>query len=428
MRPRTMWKAALAIGASSIGLGLVGSTASATEGYFQPGYSAVQKSLSGTGVANPEDAMTLAINPAGLTSVGQEFEAGISYFSPYRQYTVTGGPGFVAPGTVKSGQEHFGIPGLAYSHPIDADSSWGVAIYANGGMNTSYPGSTPNPACGPFSGVYCGFKTGVNMNQLFVSVGYARKHGDWSFGVAPIFAIQQFSAKGLGAFAPISASPANLTNNESDYTYGAGVRAGAIWTVSPTVRVGISAATPIWMTKIKKYKGLFVDGGSFDIPWNVSAGVAWDATPDVTLMADYKRIFYSSVPSVGRSTLFTGAPLGSANGPGFGWKDVNVVSLGGEWRASPQWTVRAGYAHNDNPIGSADVTLNILAPGVITDHFSGGVSYKLTDRDTIDLTGLYAPKHSVSGIEVTPFGPNPGRTITLSMHQYDVTVGYRRRF
>ena len=43
---------------------------------------------------------------------------------------------------------------------------------------------------------------------------------------------------------------------------------------------------------------------------------------------------------------------------------------------------------------------------------------------TIDLAGTYVPTNSVSGPEVTPAGPT-GRTITLSMHQYDVTVEWR---
>ncbi len=114
---RTAALAAAALG--FIAAASLATPAFATEGYFQPGYSAIQKSLAGTGVANPEDAMTLAINPAGLTSVGQEFEFGLSLFSPYRHYTTTG-PGFVAPGTVDSGWEHFLVPGIAYSQPIDA--------------------------------------------------------------------------------------------------------------------------------------------------------------------------------------------------------------------------------------------------------------------------------------------------------------------
>jgi long-chain fatty acid transport protein len=398
--------------------------ASATEGYFQPGYSANQKALAGTGVANADDAMTIAVNPAGLTAVGHEFEFGLSLFSPSRQYTVTGGPGFVAPGTVKSGWKHFVIPNFAYSQPITANSSWGIAIYGNGGMNTNYAGSVANPACGPYSGVYCGGKAGVNLNQVFISGDYAWRTGNFSFGIAPILAIQMFDAKGLGAFSAYSISPGNLTNRGISYSWGGGARLGMTWNASPTFRVAVAGNTPIWMSKFDKYKGLFANGGAFDIPASVTAGVAWDAAANWTLMADYKHIFYSDIPAVSDSTTKP-APFGSANGPGFGWSDVDVISVGAKWRVTPHWTLRAGYAHNNNPIGPEDVTLNILAPGVITNHISAGVSHKFGSGDSLDFSVLYAPQTTVSGIEMTPTGPNPGRTIKLAMHQWDITLGYR---
>lgn len=428
MSIRELKRAALAATAGAvIAAGFACPSAQATEGYFQPGYSAIQKSLAGTGVANPEDAMTLAINPAGLTSLDEQLEVGLSLFSPSRQYSESGGPGFVAPGTVKSGWNYFAIPYFAYSKPIDGHSSWGVAVYGNGGMNTDYPSAT-NPACGPGHGVFCGGKAGVNLSQLFISPGYAWNSGNFSLGVAPILAIQMFSDKGLVAFSPISASPANLTNNGISYSYGGGFRAGVEWKLSDTFRLGLSGATPMWMTKFDKYKGLFADGGAFDIPASVTAGIAWDVAPAWTVMVDYKHIFYSDVPAVGRSTLFTGIPFGAKNGPGFGWSDVDVISLGADWRVAPNWTLRAGYAHNTNPISSNDVTLNILAPGVVTDHVSAGLSWRTGDHSSFDFSAIYVPTHSVSGIEVTPAGPNPGRTIELSMHQWDATVGYRYDF
>ena len=405
---------------------LTATPALATQGYFQPGYSAIQKSLAGSGVANPEDAMTLAVNPAGLTAVGQQLEIGVSLFAPSRQYTATG-PGFVAPGTVKSGWDNFLIPGIAYSQPIDAQSSWGVAMYANGGMNTDYAAGTVNPACGGGSGVFCAGKAGVNLNQLFVSAGYAWKSDNWSFGIAPIFALQMFSANGLAAFSAYSSSAANLTDNGISYSAGGGVRAGVLGTLSPTLRLGIAASTPMWMSDFSKYKGLFAGGGGFDVPANVTAGLAWDADPDWTLMADYKHIFYSDVNSVGNSSRIQ-LPFGADKGPGFGWHDVDAISIGAEWRAAEDWTLRAGYAHNNDPIGSNDVTLNILAPGVVTDHITGGLSHKFDQNSSLDLSVLYAPQASVSGIEVSPLGPNPGRTIKLAMHQWDFTLGYRYQF
>lgn len=421
------------LSAAALACGALTVPAQATEGYFMPGYSAPQKAQAGTGVANPEDAMTLAINPAGLASIGEELEIGVSLFSPDRKYTATG-PGFVAPGGMSSGSvasrnKFFLVPGFAYSSPIDEHSSWGVAMYANGGMNTDYP-AVANASCPPgMSGVFCGGKTGVNLNQMFVSAGYAWKSGDLSLGIAPTFALQMFEANGLGLFGMmgLSSDPANLTDRGISYSYGGGIKAGAIWSVMPNLRLAVSGSTPMWMTKFTKYKGLFAGGGGFDIPANVTAGVAFDATPDVTLMVDYKHIFYGGVESV--SNPMTNPDFfGSDDGPGFGWEDVDVISAGIAWKLTPDFTLRAGYAHNNNPIDKDDVTFNILAPGVVTDHISAGFSQKLSEHSTIDFAALYVPAHSVSGIEITPMGANPNRTIKLEMYETDFTIGYRYRF
>ena len=434
MHRHSVRKAALAGAAGALIAGvLAGTPASATEGYFQHGYSAIQKAEGGAGVANPEEAMTLATNPAGLVDVGNSVEAGLSWFSPHRQYSVTPvtgpGGGFVAPvpagGTVKSDWNNFAMPNIAYSSQINDHSAWGFAMYGNGGMNTNYP-NVANGACAFFgggSGVYCGGKAGVNLMQMFITAGYAWRSGNLSFGVAPTFTLQMFDAKGLIAFSGLSSSPGNMTSGKISYSYGGGVRVGAIWTLSPTFRLGLSGATPTWMSKFGKYKGLFADGGGFDIPANVTVGGAWDASPAVTLMLDYKHIFYSDVNSVGDSSSVP-KPFGANGGPGFGWHDVDVIAFGANWKVAPGWTLRGGYAHNTNPIGAADVTLNILAPGVVTDHITAGVSAQVTDSSTIDLSGTYVPENSVSGPEVTPFGPT-GRTIALSMYQYDVTVEWR---
>jgi long-chain fatty acid transport protein len=65
-------------------------------------------------------------------------------FSPDRQYTVSGDPsGFpgtfgLAPGTVESGSTLFGIPSFGANWMGGDNSSFGVALYGNGGMNTDY--------------------------------------------------------------------------------------------------------------------------------------------------------------------------------------------------------------------------------------------------------------------------------------------------
>ena len=386
--------------------------ANATEGYFQTGYGTIQKAQSGAGVANPEDAMALSVNPAGLVHVGRQFEAAFTLFSPHRGYEAT--PGMVASGSITSTQDIFLMPNMAWSSPIDAQSAWGVALFGNGGMNTNYQ-----------TNVFGGGQTGVNLEQMFLTVGYARKMGDFSIGIAPVVAMQKFRATGLAGFGMMgfSSNPNALSNNGDDYAWGAGLRAGFQWNLMPTFRVAMSGQTPIWSTKFTDYAGLYADGGSFDIPANVTAGIAWDVTPSVTVMVDYRHIFYGGVPAIANSsrapTLF-----GASGGPGFGWKDVDVIALGVAWKATKDLTLRAGYSHNTNPVQSSDVLLNILAPGVVTDHLSAGLTYAWSKNLEIDFAAAYVPTSTVTGSN----SMMPSQTIKLTMDQWEASLGLRYKY
>lgn len=431
---KTLGASTLALSAAAAGW----TTASATEGYFQHGYGVRQKALGGAGVADSRDGMALTINPAGIVNVGPQLQVGLSLFSPRRSFTGTGLGGFTPAGTTESGSEYFPIPAFSYVHPIDADSAFAIAAFGNGGMNTSYD-AVANPACvsPPLpsdSGVFCGGASGVNLNQLFISAGYARRFNDrFSLGVAPIFAIQAFEAQGLAAFTfnsmgqPLTVDPAALTDNETDYSTGFGVRLGAEFALTPNFRIGAAYQSPIYMSEFDDYAGLFAEQGDFDIPQNYTIGVAYDASPELTLMFDYRHIDYADVASVGNSPLNM-AQFGSDNGPGFGWADVDAYKFGAEWRPNEQWTLRGGYAFNNNPIGPDEVTLNILAPGVVEQHITGGFSYQVNERNTFEFSAMYAPNESISGIEVTPEGPNPNRTIELEMDQFDLTFGWTFHF
>ena len=404
-----------------------GQPAKATDGYFQMGFGARQAGLGGAGVADSRDAMSQTLNPAGLIGIANQWQIGVSGFLPYRGYDASG-TFFVAPGSVDSNSDFFLIPNFAVSHQIDGDSAWGVSLYGNGGMNTNYPAvanPSPNPMCGP--GVFCAGKAGVDLMQAFLSVDYARQFGPVKIGVAPTFAIQRFKSYGLAAFSGISADPAHLTDNGYDFSYGGGLRAGLEWDAMPGLRFGLSGQTKMYMTRFDKYAGLFADRGSFDIPAAVTAGVAVDVAPKLTLMADYQRIFYGDIDSIADPSSVP-LPLGSKGGPGFGWHDVDVFKIGAEWRATDRWALRAGYAYTDNPIGSSDVTFNILAPGIVRHHITAGASYKVSDRDTIEFAGIYVPDSKLSGQEVTPAGATPGSNITVHMHQYQFSLSWTRRY
>jgi len=402
-------------------LGGTGGAANATDGYFQVGFGMRQSGMGGAGAADSTDAMAQTLNPAGIVGIGDQWQVGAAAFMPFRGYEASG-TGFVAGGTVDSMAEVFVMPNFGYVRQIDAESAWGISVYGNGGMNTTYsaiPNATPGCTGGPnMPGVFCGGQAGVDLMQAFVSVDYARDLGAVKVGIAPTFAVQRFKAQGLSAF--------GITEDSYDYSFGGGLRGGIEWEAMPGLRFAVAGQTKMYMTKLDKYAGLFAEQGGFDIPGQITAGVAFDATPDLTLAFDYQRIFYSAVPSIANSSVPV-APFGADNGPGFGWHDVDVFKIGAEWTASEQLTLRAGYAYSDNPVQSGDVMLNILAPGVTQHHITAGASYKMSEKNTLDVFGMYVPETKISGPELNGGVPTGG-AITLNMHQILFGFGLTRTY
>ncbi len=396
--------------------------AQATEGYFSLGYSPVERGMAGAGVAYGQDAMSAAVNPAGVADVGEELSMGLQLFAPERGYTGTG-TFSIAPGTWESDKPIFFVPNIAYNKPLANGAVLNFAAYGNGGMNTTYE-NVANPNC--VDGVFCGGDAGVDLTQLFLAATYANKVGRLSYGISPTIAVQAFEATGLAALSPNSVDPTAFSDNGHDFSYGVGLKLGLQYAISDSLTLGLAGQTKFDMSEFDDYAGLFEGGGDFDIPAYISVGLAYMppmAHGDVTLLLDYQKIFYSDVASVGNA--MNAALFGSDGGPGFGWDDVEVVRLGVEWRASDDMTWRAGYAHATNPIGSDDVTLGVLAPGIVEDHFAFGGSKQVSDRDRIDFSIAYVPENTISGpVDVTMEGGD----VELYMSQISASIGWTRSF
>jgi long-chain fatty acid transport protein len=401
---------------------LVAPAALATNGYFMHGQGTLTKATAGAGVAFPREALDLANNPAAAALLDGGYTVELSLFSPDRQYTIDGAPSAqpqtfgLTPGTVESKSNYFPMPSFGFNQKLSDSSGYGVTMIAHGGMNTDYRTNT----------FYGSSHTGVDLAQMFISGTYARRiHPNHALGISAVGVVQRFKASGLEAFSAFSSDPASLTGNGYDWSYGAGVQLGYLGYLTPNFSVGATYTPKISMSSFDEYKGLFADGGSFDIPSQVTAGVAFEATDKVTLVGDYQRIHYSDVRSVG-NPLFPNLmqqPLGAESGAGFGWKDINVYKLGVDWQATTDWGFRAGYSKSDQPIPESEVLFNILAPGVIEQHFTVGASKALATRPgKINFGFMYAPS-------VTVTGPNPlempgQQDIELTMNEWQFDVSY----
>lgn len=393
-------------------VGLLASAAHATNGYFSHGYGMKAKGMGGAGVTSTDNAFAGANNPAAAALAGNRYDLGLDLFSPDRSAAMYSGT------ETKSANTSFLIPEFGYNK-VSGNVGYGVTVYGNGGMNTEY---SPNF----FSFGTAAAKVGVNLNQLIVAPTYAIKLSDQSsLGLSPLLVYQQFSATGLSDMGGFSASPNSMSDKGVDSSTGLGLRVGFLHQLSPDVRFGMSYSPKTKMSKLDKYKGLFAGEGGFDIPANATIGISISFSLKTTMHVDYQTIQYSGVPSIGNSGT-NGQPFGSTNGAGFGWKDVNVLKIGFEHKFSPTTTLRVGYNKGTNPIDPTQVTLNSIAPGVVTTHYTLGATYATSNTDEITWAFMYAPEVSVSGPDTT--GAANGTTDTIRMKQYSIGMQYSKKF
>lgn len=470
------------------------SAAHATNGYMSHGYSFTAKAMAGAGEATlANDALAIVGNPASASRIGRRVDIGFEWFRPDRGYdglTPNAATGAFAPigggpdgrGSVDSKNDDFLIPGAGYIHPLDDRSAVGVAMFANGGMNTdfrtrrtlmglgTFGGNNPlanppayqppDPRAGmqvPGTRAIGNGDAGVNLEQIGLALTYGRDVTDQiSLGASFLIGYQTVEVKGIGAFQGFTqtftesmiqsgtmrgTTPPGLSDNGEDSAWGFGFQVGGIWDVNPMMTLGASFRTKMYMERFDDYADLFADRGDFDIPATLVVGAALKPNNRLTLAFDIQHIMYSDVDAIANTNQLAqrcdlgaafGQPsapgatydarycLGGSNGAGFGWDDMTVFKFGVQYALTNAFTLRAGYSYAEQPISSREIAFNTLSPAVIEQHWTLGGSYRL--RDDFEITGwtMYAPENSVSGPGEFTGGQRP----EISMSQFEVGVSF----
>lgn len=416
-------------------------TLNATDGYFRHGYGVKYSALAGAGIAIPLSSLGAISNPAGLVHVGNRYDFNVSVFSPMREYTVTGNPsGFpgtfpLAPGTIESESNIFFFPTFGASWMLNDNMALGIAAYGNGGMNTDYPTNTFGDQSSP--------STGVSLEQMFVAATYSIEISkNHALGVSAILGWQRFAAKGLAMFGAMgmSSSPENLSGNSFGIATGFGGKIGYQGQFGEMFRFGAMYQSKIFMSEFDRYKGLFAEKGKFDVPATWSAGIAFIPDENWTIMLDFQQIQYSGVKAVSNPIdpmalppMFPDGmggfvpnpnyvPLGSDNGSGFGWKDMNIVKLGLMKKCADGFTLMAGYSYGKQPIPESEVLFNILAPAVVEHHITIGATKAFNKNHEVTIAVMYAPSVTVSG--ANRFEAPGAQIIDIKMSQLQVDLGY----
>jgi len=419
------------------------SFAYATNGYFSIGYGAKSMSMTGAGVAHPQDTLSAAQNPAGMQFVKPGFDVGGRFLGTAREATLdcTGIGLCDTEVSDRSNQELFLVPNVGYRKQSDGKFIFGISTYGNGGINTNYHrdiysenaarivGATPGTPGFPAQQTL-----GANFSQLIIAPALSYKLNDKHvIGVAPLLGLQQFRMRGLSSFAPLSTDASSLSNRGTAWTYGLGVRIGWIGQISPTLKLGASWSSKIYMAKFEKYNGLLADNGDFDAPEHFTLGLAWQAKENLTLVLDVQRILFGNVKALGNlgptalelaGTINPDRLLGGGNGIGFGWRHQTILKIAADYRVNDSWTVRAGYNHGTSQIPDSQMLFNLLSPATINDNIAAGVSYRPNITTEYSLALMYAFKKTGTANNSAFFGTRAQGWI----YQGSIDLSYARKF
>lgn len=416
--------------------------ARATDGHFLHGVGAINSAMGGAGVAASASLLgAFYVNPAGLIAFeGNHSELGFELFYPTRSLSSRmPTPGGTMSGRTKSGSEFSPVPAFGWSRAVIPNKLViGVGGLGIGGFGVDYQVDPTNPILTPrtqggFGQLYSNFQT----MRIAPSVAYAISPKlaigaaldvDWaSLAVSPFPVAAPAYDAGTGTAFYSDAS-------DADGTFGVGFQLGLQYKVADFLALGAAYTSPQWFQSFQYhavYENPNITSGPtaygmprtirfrMDMPAIYSAGVALTATPMILAAVDVKYYAYESTKGFDVSGY-------NADGSvrGFGWKNIWVVAVGGQYMPTDALAVRLGYNYSQNPIPDGLSMFNAPAPAVVQHHATVGLGYKLTSGLGIDLAYYRAFENSVSGPMVQPTGAVAGSNVKSTLSEDSFLVGF----
>lgn len=404
----------------------------ATDGMLMEGYGPIATGMGGAAQAVDNGTGAMAMNPAtlALMPTRARHDAAFGILGPKVTSSM---PGM---GSVKSGGTSYVMPALGYARrTADGSVVYGIGLFAQGGMGTEY-GADTFLAMGSGAPV----RSELGVGSLLLPVAW-QVAPDLALGAtldlvwsgldlrmaasgAQLGALVTGASGNLGAALPaLGGAPwARIDfSNSSDFSgransMGWGAKVGAVYKAAPGWTLGASYRFKSRLADMKtsgtgaslSAAGGFADAGritvvDFQWPAMSAIGAAWQATPDLLLAADVKRIAWADVMKDFRMR-FDSAGIGGSVSFALpqDWKNQTVTSLGLAWGVSDRLTLRTGVNLTDNPI--PDALVNPLFPATVETHYTFGLGWRFASASEFNASLTVAPRSTVRngmGVEVS---------------------------
>jgi len=434
----------------------------AQAGHIMQGVGAVNMSMGGASTAQPIDISgALQWNPASISVFDSkllDFNLGIFFSAPELNSSLPAGmmgPGSPAvSGTTLDQRPVSPMPALAMVWGKEGSKhTFGVSAFGISGFGVTFPQETnlpvdangnPNPAWNPndsnpinFPQSMSGFGQ-LKSDYMLLQVGLTWAYeitNNLSIGVQPTvnYAALQLEPN------PIASPSMTLGYPVSDKAsaIGYGAQFGLFYHSDGGVKLGVSYKTEQQFSDLS-FSNTYLDGSAapavdfkMNYPAILSVGLGY-SNDMFDLAVDYRNVDYANTDGFAEKGW---TQTGSVKG--FGWKNINILSAGIQFKGIKKLPLRVGYTYSSNPIDPELAFFSTPATAVIKNAFQFGFGYHIDDNFT--LNGVY--HHGTSAGDTSgkmlnpmmasptnPYGAIPGSKVSYSMTTDMIMVGLTYKF
>lgn len=400
--------------------------AHAVLGLFEHGAGIAAMGFGGVSYAVAMDSNAIGANPAHAAAMERRFDLGISIAIPEADGRILGNA-LDEDSTHDTGNTLLAIPQGGWAQALGDRWSYGTTLQ-NAGIGPSYSDN-------PYQRFGSDGEAELSLGQMTLVNALAyRIHPDHTVAAALNISYQTLEARGLGAFAApegsdnnVSVAPSAVTNRGTDGAWGLGFSLGWSGHLSERIQAGAAYRSPTWTQKHRDYKGLLPEGGRLELPAIYGAGLAMALGGGWRVALEYQHYAYESQKAFGNrlSQLADGNRLGSENGPGFGFRDQDVLKLGVDWQATPRLALRAGFVRASQIVRRSETLFSFLGAVMNRSHYTLGAAYTW---DKWELSGYFAhaPESTVRGEGSIPDNLGGGEAdVSFSVQHFGLSLGHR---
>ena len=351
---------------------LFASTLFAQTGHVMQGVGAVNMSMGGAATAQPLDISgAMQWNPAALSTFDQKlikFDLGLFFSAPELNSTVpifdsNGQPtGNFMSGTTADDRGISPMPAIAMVWgKEDSKHTFGVSAFGISGFGVTFPESTTNPINMPQS--MGGFGK-IESDYMLLQVGFS-----WAYELSDKFSIgvqptMNYAALELMPNPTANPTQAGYPSTDKATALGFGAQFGVFFDTGSGFKLGASYKTTQKFSEFE-FNNTYLDGSTatnnfqMDYPAILSFGLGY-SKGNFDFALDYRSVDYENTDGFSKTGWTQTASVA-----GFGWKNINIISAGLQYKGIEKFPLRLGYTYSSNPIESDVAFFNIPATAII---------------------------------------------------------------